>query len=74
MLQEAKFKAKPKTVLLHNKLLEFNSSRITYKGTTICIRQKGQTKLLCTIDLDAQDAAQRYVKQRARGAYIALVC
>jgi membrane peptidoglycan carboxypeptidase len=74
MLQKAKFKAKPKTVLSHNKPLEFNSSRITYEGTTVHIRQKGQTKLLRMIDPDAQDAAQRYVEQRARGAYIASIC
>jgi hypothetical protein len=61
-------------VLSHDEPLEFNGGRITYEGTTVHIRQKGQTKLLCTIDLDAQDAAQCYVEQRARGAYIASVC
>jgi hypothetical protein len=74
MLQEAQFKAKPKTVLLYNTPLEFNGARISYKGNVIYVRPKGQPELLRTIDLKSLDAAQRYVEQRARGAYIASVC
>jgi hypothetical protein len=36
--------------------------------------QKGQTAYLCTINVLAADAAYQYIVQRARGAYIALVC
>ena len=74
MLRTTNFKAKPKSILLHEELLEFNSSKITYKGDIIYLAQKGQAAHLRTIDASAPDAAQRYVEQRARGAYIALVC
>jgi hypothetical protein len=38
------------------------------------LKQKGQAKHLRTINQEDKDAAQRYVEQRARGAYIASVC
>ena len=74
-LQKARFRAKPKTVLLHDNPIKFNGGKIKLvKDNTIVLTQKGQAKNLCTIDLDDLDAEQQYVAQRAWGAYVALVC
>ena len=74
MLQQAKLRAKPKTILSESQPIEFNGGKVTYDGNAIHLQQKGQAKGLRTIDLSANDAAQQYVEQRARGAYIASVC
>ena len=73
-LQRAGFRAKPKTILSHEQPLEFNGGKVKLVRDTIVLTQKGQVKNLRTIDPTADDAAQQYVEQRARGAYIASVC
>jgi len=73
-LQKAQFRAKTKTILSEEQPLEFNGGRICLVRNKIILTQKGQSKNLRTIDPDAKDAAQKYVEQRARGAYISSVC
>jgi hypothetical protein len=70
----ARFRAKEKTVLEEKKPLEFNGGRIELCEGDIRFSQKGQVNQLRTIDPAAEDAAQQYVAQRARGAYISSIC
>jgi hypothetical protein len=74
MLEEANFKAKPKSVLSRDTPLEFNGAKILYDNNAIHVAPKGQPEMLRTIDPESPDAAQKYIEQRARGAYIASVC
>jgi hypothetical protein len=73
-LQKATFRAKDKTTLSHEKAIEFNGGKIVFQGESIVLTQKGQASKLRTINSDDNDAAQQYVAQRARGAYISSVC
>ena len=73
-LQKAGFRAKPKTILSQNQPIEFNGGKTQLAQDKIILTQKGQAKHLRTIDPLAEDAAQQYIEQRARGAYIASVC
>jgi hypothetical protein len=73
-LANAKFRAKDKTILTEDGPIEFNGGKISLSKDTIILAQKGQSKGLRTIDLADPEAAQRYIEQRARGAYIASVC
>jgi hypothetical protein len=73
-LDAAKLRAKPKTVLSEHNPIEFNGGRISISQGKITLTQKGQAAHLRTIDQAAENAAQQYVVQRARGAYIASVC
>ncbi|EED15834.1 hypothetical protein TSTA_009560 [Talaromyces stipitatus ATCC 10500] len=59
-LQEAGFKAKPKTQLLQDTSLEFNSARIILEQDNVFMR--------------TTDRAQKYIEQRARRAYLASIC
>lgn len=73
-LGKAKFRAKPKTILTPQEPIEFNGGRIKLVRDQIWLMQKGQAKNLAEIDYKSKDAAQQYVEQRARGAYISSVC
>lgn len=73
-LTEAKFRAKPKTALAKGKPLEFNGNTVTMMDDAIMLTQKGQGRKIEAIDLTAADRAQKYMEQRARGAYIASIC
>lgn len=73
-LEEAKFTAKPKQALSATEPLVFNGGILTVDNGSIILRQKGQAARLQLIKADAPDAKQRYVEQRARGAYIASIC
>ncbi len=73
-LAEAKFRAKPKDTLSADKPLEFNGCTLTMDGDVIMLTQKGQGKKIEAIDLKSADRAQKYMEQRARGAYIASIC
>jgi hypothetical protein len=73
-LDAAQFRAKPKTILSEHNPVEFNGGKISIAQGKIILTQKGQTAHLCTINTTAKDAAQQYIVQRARGAYIASVC
>lgn len=73
-LQKAAFNAKPKQVLTEQEPLVFNGGILTLTQGTVILRQKGQAKRLELVNPTAPDAKQRYVEQRARGAYIASIC
>ena len=73
-IQMAKFRTKPKTTLSPEISLDFNGCTLTMEGTTLGLKQKGQGAKIELIDLKAPDRAQRYLEQRARGAYIASIC
>ncbi|EED17240.1 hypothetical protein TSTA_022940 [Talaromyces stipitatus ATCC 10500] len=71
-LQEAGFKAKPKTRLSQQVPIEFNGARITLQDEKVYFRQKGQAAKIKPVG--KEDRAQKYVEQRARGAYLASIC
>jgi hypothetical protein len=73
-LLNAKFIAKSKEKLTPNSLLIFNGYVLVQDGNIMSLRQKEQGKKIKLIDIDISDARQKYVEQRARGAYIALIC
>ena len=54
--------------------LIFNGCVLTQEGNVVLLRQKDQGKKIQLIDINAMDFTQRYVEQRARGAYIASIC
>lgn len=72
-LQEAKFRAKPKFKLIKGTHSDFNGAQLVSDDVNIQLLQKGQGAKLQTIDSKVTDHAQRYVEQRARGAYIASI-
>jgi hypothetical protein len=73
-LHSANLRAKAKTILSVEQPLEFNGGKVMYEDNKVTLLQRGQAALLRTINPQAPDAAQQYVEQRARGAYIASVC
>jgi hypothetical protein len=73
-LLNAKFIAKSKEKLIPDSPLIFNGYILIQNGNTISLRQKEQGKKIKLIDIDIPDIRQRYVEQRARRAYIALIC
>ena len=73
-LQRAHFRAKPKDRLSENQPLEFNGCTLTLQGDTILLTQKGQGSKITLIDPQGADRGQKYMEQRARGAYIASIC
>jgi len=73
-LQKAKFKAKPRKNLVDGTSGDFNGCHITIEKDAVTVVQKGQAEKLTLVDLNANDRAQQYVEQRARGAYIASIC
>lgn len=73
------FKTKPVQTLSPETPLEFNGSTIRQHGKmdgqgflTMC--QKGQGAKINIIDKTDPNRAQRYLEQRARGAYISSIC
>ncbi|KAF1934571.1 hypothetical protein EJ02DRAFT_490997 [Clathrospora elynae] len=73
-LRKANFRAKPKDKLSEEASLNFNGCTLTLHGDTILLTQKGQGAKIVTLDVKAADQAQKYIEQRARGAYIASIC
>ena len=73
-LKKAKFLAKPKEMLTKESPMIFNGCILTNEGENIQLRQKGQSLKINLIDIEDLEATQRYVEQRARGAYIASIC
>ncbi|KAL0933405.1 reverse transcriptase-like protein [Colletotrichum truncatum] len=73
-LEKKGLHAKPKTILSHNQEVDFNGGRIQSYEDYFTFLQKGQVKQLNTIEIDALNARQQYVSQRARGAYLASIC
>ena len=73
-IQKAQFRSKPKTLLSPETPLDFNGAKLTLEDEIVVLKQKGQGTKIDLIDTRATDRAQRYVEQRARGAYIASIC
>ncbi|KAJ5783463.1 uncharacterized protein N7518_009140 [Penicillium psychrosexuale] len=73
-IQRAKFRTKLTVTLSPETSFEFNGCRLSQEGRYIHLRQKGQGSKIKPIDLNDQSRAQRYLEQRARGAYIASIC
>lgn len=74
-LNIAGFRAKPKTLLEPGVGLDFNGARLSFcKENILELKQKGQGAKIEIINAHKSDCAQRYLEQRARGAYIASIC
>jgi len=73
-LQKAKLKAKPQTILGTGSSGDFNGCHVEVEEHGVTVTQKGQANKLSLVDAKQDDAKQRYVVQRARGAYIASIC
>jgi hypothetical protein len=73
-LLNTKFTAKPKEKLTPNSPLIFNGCVLVQDGNAISLRQKEQGKKIKLIDINASDARQRYIKQRARKTYVTSIC
>ncbi|KAI2634266.1 hypothetical protein GGS26DRAFT_40826 [Hypomontagnella submonticulosa] len=66
---------KPKTYLTEETPLIFNGCVLTKKKNgDVHLHQKEQGKKIELVKVDDDDAAQQYIQQRARGAYIATIC
>jgi endonuclease YncB( thermonuclease family) len=72
-LLNAKFIAKSKEKLIPDSPLIFNGYILVQNGNMMSLRQKKQGKKIKLIDIDIPDTKQKYVEQRAREAYIALI-
>ncbi|KAM4062355.1 reverse transcriptase (RNA-dependent DNA polymerase) [Hirsutella rhossiliensis] len=73
-LEEAQFRAKPKTSMTPGTTVDFNGAKLTLLDIgSLSLQQKGQATKIATIDPKAFDHSQRYVEQRARGSYIASI-
>lgn len=75
-IEKAKFDTKEKQSLSPTSKLNFNGCTVVMDNekTFIKIQQKGQGIKLNLIDRTATDRAQKYLEQRARGAYISSIC
>jgi hypothetical protein len=81
-IQKAQFRSKPKAALTPEVQLDFNGCTLTMNAsnasnaskTILTLGQKGQGEKIRLVDITASDRAQQYMKQRARGAYIASTC
>jgi hypothetical protein len=52
-----------------------NGTRLSFREDgSLDVKQKGQAAKIAVIDQKSPDRAQRYLEQRARGAYIASIC
>lgn len=73
-LHKAQFRAKPKTQLSPNQLIDLNCVKLSIQDENIFLQQKGQGKRLGIVNVTKIDHAQIYAEQRARGAYLASIC
>ena len=71
---KAKFKAKTQTILQIGASRDFNGCRMTIKAEFIMIIQKYPVEKLVFVYIKDNAKKQQYVKQHARGAYIASIC
>lgn len=73
--KELTFKAKPKQRLTTTNPLMFNGCILSLNDdNSMDLRQKGQGKKIELVDITQSEWKQAYVRQRARGAYIASIC
>jgi len=73
-IQIAQIAAKTKQKLDPESELIFNGCRIRKSDHQIHVQEKGQGLKLQLVNTSENDPKQRYVEQRARGAYIASIC
>jgi hypothetical protein len=73
-LKKAGFLAKPKEMLSDKNQISFNGGIVKQDKDRIWFRQKGQGTNLVTIDLKSKDRTTTYREERARGAYVAMLC
>lgn len=73
-VMEAKLLAKPKVMLSPNQCISFNGCTLNIQEDKITIRQKGQGSRIQLLYAEEKDKKQLYIRQRARGAYIASKC
>ena len=74
-IQKEHIKCKPKTTLTPSQPFDFNGTKLTMGADgTITMTQKGQGTRIEQVNDESDDAAQRYIEQRARGAYLASIC
>ena len=76
-IEKAKFDTKEKQVLSSKSSLNFNGCIVTMKDDKagyIGMHQKGQGAKLKAVIGKADNRAQQFLEQRARGAYIASIC
>ncbi|KAI0993994.1 hypothetical protein K3495_g14189 [Podosphaera aphanis] len=75
-LHKEKLLAKPTQKLKFDNPLLFNGYTISIAkdGYIVNLTQKGHGKLLREIDPNAEDFKRDFIRQRARGAYIASIC
>ena len=73
-IDAAKFKARQRVMLETGTEGDFNGCHISIGKDAIEVIQKGQANKLAIVDIHSEDKQQRYVEQRARGAYIASIC
>jgi hypothetical protein len=74
-IQEARIRGKPKKSLSPAAPFDFNGTNLTADDDgSIQVRQKGQGTKIDIVNTKEEDYAQRYLEQRARGAYLASIC
>ncbi|TQN64414.1 hypothetical protein CSHISOI_11408, partial [Colletotrichum shisoi] len=74
-LTEANLLAKPKAYLTPGNALMFNGGIVSVdENGRVSLRQKGQGLKLQIVDPKSPTAVTDYVRERARGAYIASIC
>ncbi|KAI1000667.1 hypothetical protein K3495_g7531 [Podosphaera aphanis] len=74
-LEKAKFRAKARIVLKPGIVLDFNGVKLSISHDDILVlRQKRQGAKIEVNETKRPDSAQRYLEQRARGAYIVSIC
>jgi hypothetical protein len=74
-LQKAQLTAKPRDKLSVKSSLMFNRCAVIIEpNSTIHLTQKDQKKKIQLVNKKGDNLQQEYLEQRARGAYIALIC
>jgi len=71
---KAGLKSKPREVLVEEPPLVLNGGILSKDGTTLRLRQKGQSEKLSMVDISSTTFKQEYREQRARGVYLATLC
>src|SRR5581483_6276296 len=71
---EARFLTRGREFLNENSALRFNGATISRNKGCIRISQPKQIARMYTITAGRKESLEEYISQRARGAYIALIC
>lgn len=73
-INKAKFLTKLIQILNPTSLLMFNNCIIIINKESFYMSQKGQGVRIKLVNIASKDYKQAYMKQRARGAYLATIC